>query len=114
MTIGPFSSFWVFDERDLAPWLTKAQVAIETLQTQKGFIEAQIGRSPDEPQRLVVTTKWVDVGSYRRALSSTAAKMNVWPFLATMQDQPSAFEVLMSANDSEVNTYESSLEGFSN
>ena len=110
MTIGPFSSLWVFDEPNFVEWMAKAQSAIETLQNLNGFIEAQVGRSPDEPHRLVVTTKWVDVGSYRRALSSTAAKMNVWPFLATMHDQPSAFEVLLSADGTEVHTYESSLE----
>ena len=110
MTIGPFSSLWVFDQPNFVEWMTEAQSAIETLQNLTGFIEAQVGRSPDEPHRLIVTTKWVDVGSYRRALSSTAAKMNVWPFLANMHDQPSAFEVLLSANSAEVQTFESSLE----
>lgn len=110
MTIGPFSSLWVFDQPNFAQWMTEAQSVIETLQNLTGFIEAQVGRSPEEPHRLIVTTKWVDVGSYRRALSSTAAKMNVWPFLANMHDQPSAFEVLLSANSAEVQTFESSLE----
>jgi hypothetical protein len=110
MTIGPFTSLWVFDEQNLAEWLTKAQIAIETLQALPGFIEAQAGRSPDEPSRLIVTTKWEDVGSYRRALSSYAAKISVWPFLANMHDQPSAFEVLLSADSAAFSEYKSSLE----
>lgn len=110
MTLGDFSSLWVFDIKDLTIWLDEAEVAIKTLQTKPGFISAQVGRSPDEPTRLIVITKWVDVGSYRRALSSTEAKMSVWPFLANMHDQPSAFEVLLSAEGEILRHFKSSLE----
>lgn len=110
MSIGPFKSLWVFDVSELAPWLLDAEVAIKTLQTKSGFLTAEVGRSPDEPNRVIVTTKWADVGSYRRALSSTESKMKVWPFLANMQDAPSAFEVLLSAEGPNFSHFETSLE----
>ncbi len=109
MTIGPFTSLWVFDESNLEIWLAEAQIAIATLQKLPGFRAAEVGRSPDEPNRLIVTTHWQDVGSYRRALSSSEAKMKVWPFLSKMYDQPSAFEVLLSATPDGIQSFESSL-----
>lgn len=110
MSLGPFISIWVFDHSDLETWLGKAELAIKTLQSKSGFISADVTRSPDEHTRLVVTTKWSDVGSYRRALSSTESKMNVWPFLADMHDAPSAFEVLLAANGDNFSHFETSLE----
>lgn len=110
MSTGPFISLWVFDKADLNQWLQNAEVAIKTLQSKPGFLSAEVGRSPDEPDRLIVTMKWMDVGSYRRALSSTEAKLTVWPFLANMHDQPSAFEVLLSAEGSNFSHFETSLD----
>ncbi len=110
MTVGPFTSLWVFDQTDLASWIQDAKNAILALQNKPGFIEAIVSRSPDEPSRVIVTSKWVDVGSYRRALSSYDAKISVWPFLANMHDQPSAFEVLLSADSQIISEYQSSLE----
>ena len=110
MSLGPFVSLWIFDQGDLDPWLASAKTAIKTLQEKPGFIEAQVGRSPDQANRLIVTTKWADVGSYRRALSSNEAKMQVWPFLANMKDEPSAFEVLQAADGPNFSHYESSLD----
>ena len=109
MSLGPFTSLWIFDQSDLKDWLAQAETAIKTLQSKPGFLEASVGRSPDQVDRLIVTTKWSDVGSYRRALSSTEAKLNVWPFLANMHDQPSAFEVLLSADEANFSHFESSM-----
>ncbi|MEN9742055.1 MAG: hypothetical protein RIR66_1011 [Actinomycetota bacterium] len=110
MSLGPFVSLWVFDQDNLDSWLSGAKTAINTLQAKAGFIDAQVGRSPDQANRLIVTTKWADVGSYRRAVSSTEAKMNVWPFLANMKDEPSAFEVLQAADGANFSHYDSSLD----
>lgn len=110
MSLGPFFCLWVFDDENLEAWLINAKHAIKTLQEKSGFLDAQVGRSPDQPQRLIVTMKWTDVGSYRRALSSAESKLNVWPFLATMKDEPSAFEVLQAADGANFSHYESSLD----
>lgn len=110
MSLGPFVSLWTFDQTDLDAWLGKAEIAIKTLQAKPGFVSADVTRSPDDATRMAVTTKWSDVGSYRRALSSTESKLNVWPFLADMHDAPSAFEVLLSANGDNFSHFETSLD----
>lgn len=110
MSLGPFVSVWVFDQSDITKWLSAAEVAVKTLQSKEGFVSADVTRSPDEATRFIVTTKWSDVGSYRRALSSTESKLNVWPFLADMHDAPSAFEVLLSANGENFSHFETSLD----
>jgi len=110
MMFGPFISLWTFDRSDLKEWLANAESAIRILQTKAGFISSDIGRSPDQASRLIVTTKWIDVGSYRRALSSTEAKISVWPFLADMHDMPSAFEILLAAQGPNLSHFQTSLE----
>ena len=39
-----------------------------------GFISGTVGQNLDQPTLWVLTTEWQNVGSYRRALSSTRAK----------------------------------------
>ena len=50
-----------------------------------------IGQNLDEPELWTLVTHWINVGSYRRALSSTAVKMEVVPLLATAIDEPGAY-----------------------
>jgi|UniRef100_UPI0040490524 quinol monooxygenase YgiN len=57
-----------------------------------GFISATIGQNLDEPTLWVLTTEWENVGSYRRALSSTRAKLEAIPVLARAIDEPGAYE----------------------
>ena len=57
-----------------------------------GFISATIGQNLDEPTLWVLTTQWENVGSYRRALSSTRAKLEAIPVLARAIDEPGAYE----------------------
>ena len=90
-------------------WSSNAITALAVLQVRDGFISGAIIRSPDEPQRHLVTCEWQDVGSYRRALSSTESKMLVWPFLADMIDQPSAYETLFQVSPTEIVAYDTSV-----
>ncbi|MCX6448182.1 MAG: antibiotic biosynthesis monooxygenase [Actinobacteria bacterium] len=57
-----------------------------------GFISATIGQNLDQPTLWVLTTEWENVGSYRRALSSTRAKLEAIPVLARAIDEPGAYE----------------------
>ena len=106
---GTFHSVWTFDVADQQTWLSGAKSAIEVLQTKPGFLEANVLHSADEPTRFVVKTDWIDVGSYRKALGSTEAKIGVWPFLADMHDDVSAFENLLKADAKSINEFESSV-----
>jgi heme-degrading monooxygenase HmoA len=57
-----------------------------------GFLGGEVGQNLDEPSLWVLTTRWENVGSYRRALSSTRAKLEAIPVLARAIDEPGAFE----------------------
>ncbi len=57
-----------------------------------GFIRGTVGQNLDEPTLWVITTEWENVGSYRRALSSTRAKLEAIPVLARAIDEPGAYE----------------------
>jgi quinol monooxygenase YgiN len=57
-----------------------------------GFIGGTVGQNLDEPTLWVLTTEWENVGSYRRALSSTRAKLEAIPVLARAIDEPGAYE----------------------
>jgi quinol monooxygenase YgiN len=57
-----------------------------------GFIGGDVGQNLDEPNLWVLTTRWENVGSYRRALSSTRAKLEAIPVLARAIDEAGAYE----------------------
>jgi len=57
-----------------------------------GFKSGVVGQNLDEPTLWVLTTEWENVGSYRRALSSTRAKLEAIPVLARAIDEPGAYE----------------------
>jgi hypothetical protein len=82
---------------------------MNVLQERPGFVSASIFHNADSPERYLIKTDWLDVGSYRRALGSMEAKVGVWPFLANMRDEPTAFEMLMEFNTDSVTEYESSV-----
>ena len=106
---GPFYSLWEFDTQDADVWLEQAQSSLVLLRDRDGFIEGHIMHSPDEPTRYAIECSWVDVGSYRRAIGSSLAKLHIWPFLADMIDRPTALESLAVVTKSEAQVFESSL-----
>lgn len=108
---GTFHSIWTFDVENVEVWLSEAAQALEVLQAKSGFIEADVFRSADEPYRFLVKTDWENVGSYRKALGSTEAKIEVWPFLTNMHDGVSAFEKLLNVGSASSDRYESSVNG---
>jgi quinol monooxygenase YgiN len=57
-----------------------------------GFIDGVIGQNLDDPTLWHLSTNWENVGSYRRALSSTRAKLEAIPLLARAIDEPGAYE----------------------
>lgn len=57
-----------------------------------GFIDGVFGQNLDDPTLWHLSTNWENVGSYRRALSSTRAKLVAIPILARAIDEPGAYE----------------------
>ena len=58
-----------------------------------GYEQGEVARNLDEPALWCLITKWRDVGSYRRALSTYDVKMHVVPTLSKALDEPSAYEI---------------------
>ncbi|QGN31799.1 antibiotic biosynthesis monooxygenase [Microlunatus sp. Gsoil 973] len=71
---------------------TRAEAAVAVLSGAVGFLTADVGRNLDEPTLWTITTRWQNVGSYRRALGSYQAKLTVVPMLSLAIDEPSAYE----------------------
>jgi quinol monooxygenase YgiN len=59
-----------------------------------GYAGGEVGRNLDDPTLWVLTTRWDDVGAYRRALSSYEVKVGAVPLLGRAIDEPTAYEVV--------------------
>ena len=70
------------------------ETAREALAACAGYTGGEIGRNVDDPDLWVLSTRWENVGSYRRALSSYDVKMTAVPLLAQALDEPSAYELV--------------------
>ncbi|MFX4272792.1 antibiotic biosynthesis monooxygenase family protein [Propionibacteriaceae bacterium Y1685] len=79
-------------ESEAPEFLAKAAAAAEVLQARPGLLSLDLARNIDDPQLWTLTTRWADVGSYRRALSGMESKMVVVPMLSMAIDEPSAYE----------------------
>lgn len=64
------------------------------LAARPGYVDGTVGRNVDDPTLWVLQTRWADVGSYRRALSSYDVKLGAVPLLSRAVDEPSAYETV--------------------
>ena len=71
--------------------LTKA---LDVLAERSGYVDGRIGRNLDDPSLWVLTTRWENVGAYRRALSAYDVKLNAVPLLSRAVDEPSVYELV--------------------
>jgi quinol monooxygenase YgiN len=62
------------------------------LAAKPGYLGGEIGRNLDDPSLWLLTTRWENVGSYRRALSAYDVKLTAVPTLSRALDEPSAYE----------------------
>lgn len=70
------------------------EVAHALLADQAGYLDGQIGRNVDDAELWVLTTRWENVGAYRRALSAYDVKVGAVPLLSRAIDEPSAYELV--------------------
>jgi hypothetical protein len=68
-----------------------AAPAVQLLSVQPGLLGLDFGINLDDPELWVLATRWLDVGSYRRALGSSN-RVVLWPLLALALDEPSAYD----------------------
>ncbi|QWZ10561.1 antibiotic biosynthesis monooxygenase [Nocardioides panacis] len=79
------------DEAEVASFRVDVHAALAALAARPGYVDGRIGRNVDEPELWLLTTTWVNVGSYRRALSAFEVKMTAVPLLSRAVDEPSAY-----------------------
>ena len=73
--------------------------ALDVLAAKPGYVGGEVGRNVDDPTLWVLTTRWENVGSYRRALGSYEGKMHVQPLMVHALDEPSAYELVEEGTD---------------
>ena len=81
-------------EQDGADFRVRVLAAHEALAARPGYLDGSVGRNVDDPELWVLTTRWANVGSYRRALSAYDVKVTAVPLLSLAIDEPSAYELL--------------------
>ena len=79
-------------DADVAAFVRDGRAAVAVLSSRPGFVSADFGRNLDEPALWTLTTRWRDVGSYRRALQGYEAKTVAVPLLSRAVDEPSAYD----------------------
>lgn len=83
----------VVPEAEQAGFLAGARDLLAVLSLRAGYLRGSVGQATDEPEQWVIATRWADLGSYRRGLSSYDAKVTIAPLMAHVVNEPSAFEV---------------------
>lgn len=79
-------------ETEAAAFVAQAEAAVAVLRTKEGLVSLDFGHNLDERDLWTITTRWRDIGSYRRALSGIESKMVVVPLLSRAIDEPSAYD----------------------
>lgn len=92
-----------FDEpAEREAFVAQGELALGALSRCDGFLGGELARSTDEPRTWVLCTRWINVGSYRRALSAYDVKLHATPFMYLARDEVSGFEPVLSAADGQV------------
>lgn len=82
------------DEGAAAQFRADLVSAHALLAARPGYVDGTVGRNVDDPTLWVLQTRWLNVGSYRRALSSYDVKLGAVPLLSRAVDEPSAYELV--------------------
>jgi hypothetical protein len=70
--------------------------ALTVLVARPGCTGGHLSRNIDDPRLWTLTTTWVGVGDYRRALSDYEVKLHAVPLMHRAIDEPTAFEDLLT------------------
>jgi len=79
---------------DASEFRIALEAAHATLAAQRGYADGHLGQNVDDPELWVLTTRWENVGAYRRALSTYDVKLTAVPVLSRSVEEPSAYEIV--------------------
>ena len=85
--------------QDAEPFRADLERAHALLAAREGYVDGTVGRNVDDPELWVLSTRWGNVGAYRRALSAYDVKVGAVPLLSRAIDEPSAYEVVEPGAD---------------
>ncbi len=101
---------FVVDPALAGDFLIRARRALELLTAQRGCLGGQLGRSPDDTTRWVLTVQFESVVGYRRTLSVFEVREHVVPLLSeALTGEPGGYEVLATAEGGAVTDHVSLL-----
>jgi quinol monooxygenase YgiN len=78
-------------------FVLRAHTALTALAERPGYLSGRLARAIEDPSHWTLVTEWESVGAYRRALGGFDVKVHAAPLLSESVDEPSAFEILASA-----------------
>lgn len=84
-------------DADPDQFVAEAGDALAALAACPGYQRGEITRAYDDPTQWCLIMEWSSVGAYRRALGSYDVKVRGTVVLGRARPEPSAFEVLASA-----------------
>jgi hypothetical protein len=73
---------------------TSGAAVLAVLGARPGFLRGRVLQAAEEPALWSLVTEWVDVGSWRRALSASEVKMAATPVLAGAVDESTGWQVV--------------------
>jgi quinol monooxygenase YgiN len=82
------------DPDDVESFRVDVRIALEALASRPGHVTSRLAQALDDPTVWVLVSEWVNVGSYRRALSSYDVKMASAVLMGAVFNEPTAFEVV--------------------
>jgi len=98
-----------FHVEDRSDFLAQARICVELLRGRAGCLGVDVLQSVDSATEMLITTRWQDMGSYRKAMSAYEIKEKVIPFLSHARDEDSTFESVLQADAADVRTFDSGL-----
>jgi antibiotic biosynthesis monooxygenase len=84
-------------DADAEQFVAEASDALAALAACPGYQRGELTRAYDDPTQWCLIMEWSSVGAYRRALGSYDVKVRGTVVLGRARPEPSAFEVLASA-----------------
>lgn len=76
---------------DASGFQAGAEAVVARFAASAGSLGVDLVQNLDEPELWAIVSRWVDVGSYRRAFNGTDAKLVLLPLLSLAIDEPSAY-----------------------
>jgi quinol monooxygenase YgiN len=70
------------------------RAALEALAARPGHVSSRLAQALDEPDTWVLVSEWVNVGSYRRALSSYDVRMASAVLMGAVINEATAYDVI--------------------